>query len=522
MEHNQIRMIYFPKKEELNDWQIDGVDVFAYIDFQSTESLNKSENAGQIPFVLKTFVNTPGVYSSGVYTLTDSSINLPVNKYKWFTLVDKNKNRFRIASNTANTITLSTDYTFVAQPVSGEIKIQLPDFNLDDIFRIYVWNVTDGVYEEPANIADKLAFLGQVSSISRTYSDQGNRCTLKINDMTEVLLKDVKPFAYKIGGTLPKFYQKINNIIEQANASNGNSVNLEWDPTNPILKKDGITEFPDVDYYSDTKSSLEVISELVGEKYTADGEYFFYLTPKPDTSNTFLFHLRAKKFEYESVLTEGVDFKLISESIDKAEAISRLIVKCGLDPDGKRITTFVQGNLKYGTRGRPVAWGIAGDIMTKEIAEDDLVTPVFDTSLPTGGLYPTSYPYTTATIVTAEEAAQFPTKLTEGTFTANNDKEYREWIRNLSKAKAKILGRQYIAKNNKVLEQVIIEYYNVPTAKIPGSVDKLKIPSIGWTGGEFGQYDYRVVLRQNAKKIQLNSTGLTVQVTYKQDWEMSE
>lgn len=522
MEHSQIRIIYFPKKEEVNDWQTDGVDLYSYIDFQSTESLNKSENAGQIPFVLKTFVNAKATYSSGVFTITHPSITMPVNKYKWFTLIDKNKNRFKIVSNTSDTITLSTDYRFVATPVSGEIKIQLPDFNLDDLFRIYLWNVKDNDYKEPTNIVDKLAFLGQISSINRTYSEQGNRCTLKINDMTDVLLKDVKPFAYKIGGALPKFYQKIKNIIEQANFANGNSVNLEWDDTNPELKKDEVTEFPDVDYYSDSKSSLEVISELVTEKYTGDGEYFYYLSPKPDSSNTFIFSLRAKSFEYDSILIEGEDFKLISESIDKAEAISRLIVKCGLDPDGKRITTFVQGNLKYGTRGRPVAWGIAGEIMTKEIAEDDPVTPVFDTSQATGGLYPTSYPYTTATLVTADEAAQFPTKLTEGAFTANNDKDYKEWIRNLSKAKAKILGRQYIAKNNKVLEQVVIEYYNVPTSKIPGTVDKLKIPSIGWTGGDFGQYDYRVVLRQNSKQIQLNTRGLSIKVTYKQDWEMSQ
>ena len=516
MEHSQIRLIYYPKKENVNAWQTDGVDLLSYVDFQSTDSLNKNENAGQIPFVIKKIKTYNATYSSGVYTLTGA--NLDTDKYKWFTLIDKNKNRFVIGSNTSNTITLSTDYEFKGNPVSGEVTIELPDFKLDDIIRVYIWKITNNTYAEPSELIDKLAFLGQISAIKKSYNIQGNRYVIKINDVTEVLLKDVKPFVYKIGGTLPKFYQKIQNIIEQANIANGNSLNLEWDSLNPTTKKNG-DAFPDVDYYSDSKSALEVINELISDKYTGDGEYFYYITPKVDTDNAYVFHLRAKTFSPTSTLTEGVNFKLISEDIDKAESISRLIIRCGLDPEGKRITAFVQGNLKYGTRGRPISWGIAGDIMTKEISENP---SDFDTSQSSDSLYPTSFPYTTATIVTSDEAAQYPSKLTVGTFNATSKVNYKDWIRWLSKARAQILGKIYIQKNNKVLEKVVVEFYGVPTASIPGQVNTLKIPSIGWTGGETAaQYDYRVVLRQNSKQIILNKEGLSIQVTYKQDWEMS-
>jgi hypothetical protein len=524
MEHSQVRFMYFPKKENINQWQSDYVDLSAYISYNSTESITKQQDAGEIPFAMKDFYSGYGTYDSDDKTFTITDYTLVTNKYRWFTIQDQNYNRFRIESNTGTVITLSTDYTFTAEPVTGRIKIILPEFSMDDIIRIEMWK-TDGNYVVPVDVANRLSFIGQIVSRKRNFTEQGNRWLLKLGNMSELLLKDINISSYKIGGGFPKFYQKIQNIVALSNIANGNTISLQWDSNNPILKKDGITAFPDIGYTTDSKSAWDKINELCQDKYTGDGEYYFYILPEEDTTNGYIFYLRAKTFEPDGELIEGVDFKLISESIAQTDTISRLVVKCGKDIRGANITTYIQGNLKYGTRGKPVVWNFASTIKSDEVFEN---SASFDTgSGEFEYLYPT-FPYTTYTSVTTEEAAQYPSILTVGTATFNNvldiinRSNYNKWIRWLSRARAKITGIDYINKTNKKRTMLSIRYYNSPMSLIQGNVYRIKIPSIGWTGGIPGQSDYRKVLRLQTKKISITEQGISIDCEYLEDWEVTD
>ena len=516
MRHPQLSIEYFPKKENKNEWQTTSVELSGYLDFQSEDGVDKKKDAAQVPFILKSFDDGTATYAANVFTI--SSAKWKVNQWRWFMLVDANNNRFRIASNTLNTITLSTDYTFPGVPVAGWIKIMIPDFQLEDELDFYVWNIDDGVYAEPAADADKLAFVGQIIAISDKYDvTQGAQRVVKFNNLTEALLSYNIPAAYPNDGSFKKFYEKISNVLDFVAGSSSGTLSIVEDASNPVLKKDGSTAFPDIDYYSDYKSSYEIVYDLCQAKYTEDGEYYFFI--KPSAPQQYTFMLRPKLFTGYADLEEGEDFSLISRSIDKADAISRLIIKCGLDPDGKRVSVLVQGNKKYGTRGRPVAHNFAGDIMQKEILTN---TANFDTELEEKSLYPTAYNYVTATIVTAAEYNEYPGYLTVGANTITTDKEYRTFVRWLSRAKAKIWGRDYINHTNNKREKVVIRYYNVPTSAIPGDIKRLKIPSIGWTGGAIGSLDYRIILRITSRKTNISKKGITVDVEYLQDWELSQ
>jgi hypothetical protein len=96
MESSQIRVIYFPKYDESFTWPADGVDLQAYLDFNSEETTEKKVDGSNLPFLLKTFGSFNGVYNAGTRTYTVSGANWPVNQFRWHTLIDKNENRFRV------------------------------------------------------------------------------------------------------------------------------------------------------------------------------------------------------------------------------------------------------------------------------------------------------------------------------------------------------------------------------------------------------------------------------------------
>ena len=277
MEHVQIRLLYFPKKENVNAWQTDSVDLSAYTSTEFSENLQKKEDSSQISFVNKVIARGKITgYSSNVFTVTG---NYEVNALRWHSFIDSKGNRFVIASNTSNTITLSTDYTFPVNPTSSYVgqaySIKIPTLQMQDIIQIYSWTITDGSYAEPANLLDKLSFNGQVTSWK--YSENAETVLIKLGNLSELLMKSTRQWATDITGSYPKCFQKIQDVINWVNQVNLGAIQIRWASTNPVVKRDGGTAFPDKDYYSDYRSGYDVIYQLCQDEYTEDGEYYFYL-----------------------------------------------------------------------------------------------------------------------------------------------------------------------------------------------------------------------------------------------------
>ena len=318
-------------------------------------------------------------------------------------------------------------------------------------------------------------------------------------------------------------------IIAWINQQNKNMLQIVWDSNNPEKKRDNVTPFPDVSYFSDYKSNNEIIDELLTDKYTEDGEYYYYIRPAYSSgAPVYLFSIRPRttiasddlKENRDFRLKENRDFRLISRDIDKGEIVSFMIIRCGKDMYDNNITTYYMGDMKNGMAGKPMAYNFAGDIMkfeqTKNPASFDDDTPVFMPKELKNG----TGSYTTAYSVPAKEAEIFPTKLTAGKLTTSNAKDYQKWVRWLAKAKGRLAAQDFILHNNFYKNKIQIDYYNVPTNMIPGTVDSLTIDSIGWTPPIYGGYNYTKKLRAETREINLTENGLTVSVQYEEDWEL--
>ncbi|MDD2263099.1 MAG: hypothetical protein PHC31_10420 [Clostridia bacterium] len=531
MEHSQIVIRYRPKYQNSNTWYADYNELQQYISFDANTNVANTADGAQITFSRKALFNGTGTYNSGTQTITCSSANWKTNEWRWFTLLDAKNNRYKILSNTANTITLipPTEITYPGIVDVSSFSIRLPMFEIGDLLDIYAWKVANAEFNEVLD-EDNLVFVGQIKGINERFGNGGVQAIITLENITEVLFKSFNNPKLSSTGSFQTFIDKIKDyIIEWVNEGNKNMINIIWDPDNPTLKRDDVTPFPAIDYYTDYKPNYEIIADLCQPKYTEDGEYYFYIKPSIDTGTgqpEYLFVLRPKKQFVTANLTEGRDFRFINRVKDKGDIVTFLVIRCGRDVYNNNVTTFVWGDQKYGTLGKPVAVNFAGDIMDWEIIKDkEAGNNNFDNEDPAKLPLPLKNGtgnYTTYYSVTAQEAAVFPTKLTAGTFTATTKSQYNDWVRWLAKAKARISGQQYLLQNNFVKNKVVVEFYNVPISAIPGDLYQLKIDSIGWTDSTLGGFNYTKKLRNINRQINVSNKGVTTEVTYEEDWELSE
>lgn len=530
MKHVQMSIKYAPKYQDQNKWYKDKVDLISYISYQSSDAIKDQTDSAQITFQQRIYSKgSIDSYNSGTYTITSSANDWVENQFRWFTLRDQKNNRYKIQSNTSNTITLVApdEFNYPGAITPGnDFFIELPMFEIGDYFEIYVWTVTDGTFTTLDE--DDLVFVGQIKTINDTLGPGGIQSIITLENMTEVLFKSFNNPKLSSAGTFSTFIDKIKDyVIEWTNQSNLNMLKIVWDDDNPTTKKDGITAFPDVDYYTDYKPNYEIINDLCQDKYTGDGEYYFYLKPNVNSTShipEYLFVLRPKLTVSEDSLKEGTDFKFVNRTKDKGDVVSFLIIRCGRDLFKNNITAYVWGDLRHGYLGKPVAVNFAGDIIDWEIIKDKEAS---------GGNYDDNEPakipiplkagtgsYTTYYSVTAEEAAVFPDYLTPGQLTTSSQDTYNKWIRWLAKAKAKITGNQYLLQNNYIKNKVVVEFYNKPIMAIPGRLSELKIDSLKWTDSSLGGLNYTKKLRNSNKTITIDKSGIKTQVTYEEDWEL--
>ncbi len=532
MEHGQLVIRYRPKYQNVNQWYTDPVDLISYISYQSSQAIKEKTDSSQITFQQRIFAagNITG-YNSGTDTLTCTvTPEWTVNQWRWFTLIDSKNNKFKIKSNTADTLVLvpDTEFNYPGTPATGAFKITLPLFEIGDSFDLYVWKVNNAEYDDLDE--DNLVFVGQIKSINDRFGPGGIQTIITLENITEVLFKSFNNPKLSSVGDFKTFMEKIRDyIVAWVNQGNQNMLNIVWDTNNPTAKRDGVTPFPAIDYYTDYKPNYEVIADLCQDRYTADGEYYFYIKPNLNSVSSqpeYLFIVRPRILTKEGNLKENIDFKLINRTKDKGDIVTFLIIRCGRDIYKNNITTFVWGDLKYGYLGKPVAVNFAGDIMDWETIKDkEAGGSNFDDTEPVRLPNPiknSTGSYTTYYSVTSEEAAVFPKYLTAGTFTTSSAKAYNEWVRWLAKAKAKITGAQFLLQNNYIKNKVTIEFYNTPILAIPGRVDEILVNSIGWTDSGLGGFNYTKLLRNVDTNVNVTNKGVVTQVTYEEDWELSE
>lgn len=520
METSQSRVIYYPKYNARKDqigWPDDGVDLTAYLDFNSNENIEKKMDGSNLPFLLKDFGTYNGTYNSGTRTYTFTGVAWSTNQFRWHTLIDKNSNRFVIASNTANTITLGAAHLFEIKkaPVTGDCRITMPDFKNDDIIQVFGWKNFDGVYAEPAAFTDKIIFIGQVASRKIKHDSRGTQINLKLMNMSELLLKTTRKWLIKDTDNFLNSPQKIEYIITQVNGMNRGLINILFDSDDYPLTTTG-KPFREFTYLKDDSSAYDAIYDLSRTEYTGDEvEYYPYI--KPIANKTYKLIWEPKLSTIDRNYVEGKDFDFVEFDNDKAEIVSSILVVCGRDANNNPIRQMVYGDFKNGSRTKR----LSADITSKLIMEETTGNPSdFDTNV---DRYPTSFPYTTAHSVTQDEVdALIGTNYasfinTTGTYSISNKTNFNKFIRYVSKAQATIWGKYYLNQNNQSKDKLKVRFYSTPAAYVPGTTAKFTIPTIGWTGGGINQNEYRKTLRLNSKNVGINNNGIYLECEYIED-----
>lgn len=517
MESSQLKIVYYPKYTESFQWPTDGVDLQAYLDMNSEESIEKKMDGSSLPFILKTFGSYNGTYNSITRVFTFTGVNWEVNRWRWHSLTDSNNNRFVIQSNTANTITIGNPVNFKTKkaPVTGMITIGMPNFNNEDIIEIYGWKVRDKNYTEPVAFENKIIFIGQISGRQIKNDSRGSQIAIKLMNMTELLLKTTQMWAVSDSNFLTA-PQKIGNIIEIVNGRNMGLIHIEFDPNDHLTNTKG-DPFPPLNYYRDDSPAYEAILELSRKEWTDDDvEYYSYIKPIGERRYKFVWAPKLETIGRE--ITEGIDFDLISFNNDRAEVISSLVVVCGKDANNNTIRQTVYGDFRYGSRTKRISSTITTNIFMYETDKNRASFDFIEDQK-----YPTSYPYTTAISVTDEEV-----KVGKGTFFGNflnvtgqytltNKTDFNKFIRYLSRARAIVYGRDYLGGTRRTRDVLVLRFYATPASNIPGSVDNLVIPSIGWTGDGYNISDTTKVMRLSTRKISVNKDGLYTECEYSED-----
>lgn len=519
MEHSQFKVLYYPKRDlpaNVNVWETTPVDLYSYLDFNCQETTEKKQDGSNLPFIKKVLYEGTATYTTSTRVYTFTGTNFETNIFKWHTLIDKNDNRYVIQGNTATTITLAptTSFNFYGTPQTGQVRIELPDFEEDDIIVCQGWKIRDNTYAEPADFGDKILFTGQVISRGVKHDNRGTQINLKLGNMTELMLKTTQKWDIP-SSQYSTTIDKIQHVLAVLNGRNQGAIQVNWSASNPSTKLNG-APFLSEHYFKDDSSAYDVIYDLSTKPHTGDTvEYYTYL--RPVSANLFELVWQPKNITTATTIYEGADFDFISWNNEKVDAISSLLFRCGRDANNNNITQIVHGSFKKGSRGYRYAEDIASEIINGERSANP-ASFNFDVSK-----YPTSYNYTTATSVTADEVAALAgTNYSSfinavGTYVITSNSNYNKFVRYVAKARAVIRGKAFLDKNNKVRDKVVVRFYATPAAKIPGSTGKFVIYTLGWTGGSAGQKDYRKDLRLVTKTVGVDSNGIYSECTYLED-----
>jgi len=201
----------------------------------------------------------------------------------------------------------------------------------DDVIKIYLGR---GRAAPTTLIMD-----GVVNSIKYNVDFKGKTYTIGGVNKLEHIMNNVIPAAYSStsGGPDGDGWTASQIITELINRVNDFNTGLKDSWTN-IGTGEITATTTKTDYYDIEKSVFQHIETLSTNEYTKNGDYIYYL----DTSNNFVWKARPDDADGSETATieEGVD--AISIKLEKGifNIINALIINCGVDLNGRKITAY--------------------------------------------------------------------------------------------------------------------------------------------------------------------------------------
>jgi hypothetical protein len=222
----------------------------------------------------------------------------------------------------------------------------------------------------------------------------------------------------------------------------------------PVINSGGkITEF--------NVSLASVLDKYLQDKYTGDGRYYWYIN-----NARYLVIAPRLGSTVKAVLTEGVDYKTARYRINSDDVRNYIVVKCGSDAYGRKITT------KYDDVVSRAKHGFKYYLLIKESIADDLIER---NSGSADSKFPASYPY-----------------VTSWGETASSDDDYNDKLRAQVKSIGKAEGKAFAALHNKGLVQIDIslkptnsyaigDYLQITAPSYNLSLKEMRVKSVNYT-----------------------------------------
>jgi len=212
---------------------------------------------------------------------------------------------------------------------------------VEDVIKIY--------FDRGGAAPTTLVMDGVINSSKYESSNAGKSYVINGVNKLEHLMHNVIPAAYSAtqGGPTDDGWtasQIVGYLIDRVNMFNtGNTEN--W--TN--IGKDITATTTKVDYFDLNKPMFHHLEEVSKDKYTKNGTYIYYL----DTTNQLVWKPRP-------VDTDGSETGTIEEGVDAIKTnithsvfgvINALAINCGIDLNGRKITTYAINTSSIGRVG---------------------------------------------------------------------------------------------------------------------------------------------------------------------------
>lgn len=397
---------------------------------------------------------------------------------------------------------LTTNYSvsggtiiFGDAPSSGtnNIKIKYPVCEYED--RVEISQVKNGT----SFTNDDLVMAGLVNDVSGDSDDRNRYLIIRGVGLIEILFNTLafsKSYDSSSGNRTNTVPGLIQNVISQVNGLNAGRV-INW--VGNTINSEG-KSFPQITYYVNYKRSLDIIEELSSDRYTKDGQYYYYVNFNKVTGE-FDFYWKPKKFtSVSSTLKEGVDAFKLKYDLNDDKVVNAVIYNCGLDPAGHGMEFLhysSQGNTFNGGGGTKWLYLTETSHIGDDILNNEFNAQSSNWETTSGGArkesFPkdSSYPYT-FTFQDRDPDTLFPTG---SAATASDDDGFIDAVRLEAKGRGKAYAKRVTDLYNSAKNTFKITMpFSSTNEYVPGEVIKV-------TSESFGIYDYDLrILEKSTSK----------------------
>ncbi len=277
-------------------------------------------------------------------------------------------------------------------------------------------------------------------------------------------------------GTVPDIIQ---TVISQVNSLNVNRT-VDW---NGNTTKSNGSSFEKITYYANYKRALDIIEELSSDRYTKDGQYYYYVRFNKSSGKYELFWQPKTGSVIQSNLTEGTEPYNIKFDLSDEDVVNAVIYNCGADPKGNGMEFLFlssAGNTFNGGGGTKWLYMTDTSHIGDDILNEEFVNNSSDWDQTDDGFrqdtFP-NYPYTASFDNRSEDP---PYDETGGTVSVSDDNGFIDAVRLEAKGRGYALAKRITDLHNKARQTYkILLPFTTNTDFAIGSLIKLNTESFG-------------------------------------------